>query len=526
MERANNLLIAANVGIIMVLAVGWRSPSTIFDDSPDQRNLLVIKRADGNWLPNTILPNGVPAFRHKGYCYSFCEGGIIRVDDITNEISVIPLPELRSEYPGISAIAIVDDTLWLSMQRDDGILLFNTEKQSFAGSINVAKGTGFGEGSNVSIIQDTFNDKIWMSSFSHLDVYDIKTGVWENLDPVFSELEIGKPSSSHKIFPDGDIVWINAPAHRDSRGGLIQIDLKKNRKVVFRKELIGSAHEPDKLHSMDILASPNFLWVYFHIQNGYNFYVAVYDKKNATWKSYNREAILPALELLIEELPHAKWSKRNFLIDLSELLSSEITDIHHPYIFKPEQLNSLRSELNKLSAAYKNYGINPGYDNYGLCDFSFHNSMLYGRNSPWAEMKPIYKINIPQIRFERLIGSTDNYVVLETNEGLGIYDPVENILRHLSPLTRLNAEQLDIWWSEDKKRAIIRGLYISEEGEEDYYDFLSLDFENLNVVKTDKIDKPETKLFESLTQYATSIGNKEIMLQWDGLLIKQFKNDK
>jgi hypothetical protein len=525
MRRTKNYITAANVVAILLLLVGWLPPLSIYADSPNQRSFLVVKRANGNWLPNTVLPDGASAFRHKGYWYSFCEGGLIRFDGITNEISVIPLPELKSEHPMITGIAIVNKTLWLSMQRDDGILLFNVEKQRFAGSIKTAKGTGFGEGSNVSIIQDTYDEKIWMSSFKHLDVYDIKTGVWENLDPVFLELGIGQPSSNHRILPDGDIIWINAHAHKDSRGGLIQIDLKKNKKVVFRKELVGSDHEPDRLDFMGLLSSPNFLWVYFHIRNAYNFYVAVYDKKNRTWKSYNRGAILPAIELLIKELPHVRWAERNFLVDLSMLYPSEITDIHHPYMLKPEQLKLLKSELNRLSETYENYNINPGYDNYGLCDYSFYNSVLYGRNSPWGEMKPIQKINITQIKFERLIGSTGKYVVLETNEGLGIFDPVKNTVQYLSPLTKLSADKLDIWWSKDKKRAIIRRYSKSLEDEEEYYDFKSLDFENKKIHITEKLDKPETKLFKSLPQNTMLIDNKEIMLQWDGLLVKQLKKD-
>jgi hypothetical protein len=528
LRGTKNHMIAANVVAILLLIVGWFSPLAVYGNSSNQKHLLVVKRVNGTWLPNTVVPDGASAFFHKGCWYSYCEGGVIRLDPITNEISVIPLPELKSEHPKITGIVIVNKTLWVSMQSDDGILLLDLEQQSPGGSIETAKGAGFGKGSNLGMIEDTFNEKIWMSSFRHLDVYDIKTGVWENLDPLFSEVGIGEPSGNHEILPDGNIVWINAPAHKGSRGGLIQLDLKENKKAAFRKELIGSDKEPDRLDNMSLLSSPNFLWAYFAIANAYNFYVAVYDKKNHIWKSYDRSAIISAIELLIRELPHIKWVGRNFLVDLSMLYPSEITDIHHPYMLKSEQLKLLRSELSRLSAAYKKYNIDSSYDSYGLHDYSFHNSTIYGTNNPWGEMKPIQKITLTQIRFERLIGSTGRYVVLETNQGLGIFDPEKNTVQHLSPLTKLSADELDIWWSEDKSRAIIRGYSAPVDETEDYekhYDFMSLDFENLKIYGIEKVDNPRTRVFESLPQNRMLIGNKEIILQWDGLLIKQLKKD-
>lgn len=514
-----------NMVVPLLLILASFFPLTVYVNSSNQKDLLVVKRGKGNWLPNTVLPDGASAFSHKGHWYSYCEGGLIRLKGITHEISAIPLPELKSNYPVITAIAFVNKTLWLSMQRDDGILLFNVEKKRFSDAMNTAKSTGFGEGSNVRIIQDPFNEKIWMSSYKHLDVYDIKTGMWENLDPIFSELGIGQPSSHHRILPDGDIIWINAPAHKDSRGGLIQIDLKKNKKIVFRKELADSDSEPDRLDFMNLLSSPNFLWVYFSIANSYNFSVAVCDKKTGLWKSYNRSAILPAMELLIKELPHVKWEGRNFLIDLSNLYPSEKIDIHHPYMLKPEQLMLLKSELNKLSETYKRHNIDPSYNNYGLDAYSVHNSVIYGTMNPWGEIRPIHKINLTQVRFERLIGSIGSYLVLETNEGLATVDHRKKTIHYMNPLTKLRADKLDIWWSKDEKRAIIRGYYEPFEERAEYYDFISLDFDNLKIHRIEKLDKPEPKAFESLPQNRMVMADKEILLQWDGLLIKQLKKD-
>lgn len=508
---------------LLLLTLTWFPSLTAYSNSSNQEDLLVVKRANGNWLPNTLLPNGVPVYLYQGHWYSYCEGGLIRFDDINNGISVIPLPEIKSEYPAIAGMAIVNNTLWVPMRRDDGIFLFNLDQQSFAGSIKTAKGTEFGEGTNVSIIQDNFNQKIWMSSFNHLDVYDIKIAKWENLDPIFSELGIGRPSSDHKIMPDGDIIWINAPAHKYSRGGLIQLDLKKNKKVAFRKELIGLESEPDRLDSMSLLSSPNYLWVYFSIQNGYNFYIAVYDKKNRIWKSYNRAAIIPAIELLIKELPHIKWEEKNFLLDLSRRLSEKV-DIDHPYRFSPEQLKELKSALNRLRTAYKKYNISLSYDNYGLYDHSIHNSVIFETINTSGKIKSIHKINITKIRFVRLIGTTGRYVVLETNEGLAMVDPEKNTIRHLSPLT-LNTDILDIWWSKDKKRAIIRRYNEGYEESDEPYDYISLDFESSKIHRIEKSGKYTEKEFKALPKNRMVIADKEIILQWDGLLIKPLKSD-
>lgn len=513
-------MIVVNYTIIWLLILGWISPLAIYGNPSNQKTLFVIKLANGNWLPNTVIPEGASASFYKGYWYSYCEGGIIRLNQINSALSVIPLPKIKSEYPRISGIAIANKTLWVSMMRDDGILVFDLDQQSFGASISVAKGVGFGEGNNLNIIQDSFNEKIWISSFNHLDVYDKRTGLWKNLDPVFWELGIGTPSSDHWILPDGDIVWINAPAHNYSRGGLIRLDLGNNKNTVFRKELVGLDCEFDMLIIMSLLSSPNYLWVYSSLGNGYNFYVSVYDKKNNSWKSYNRSAILPAIELLIKELPYVKWQGRNFLVDISWVDPFDKTHINHPFLMKPEQIKSLRSGLNKLSEAYKKYNINAGYYNYGLYDYSIYGSMLYGKNNPWGEMKPIKKINFPQIRYERLIGSNGGFVVMETNEGLGIFDPEKNTVQYLSPLTKLRADELDIWWSIDKKKAIIREFISNVHDGGGYNDFKSLDFDNLKINSIKMIDEPEAKAFKSIPKNTVLIDNKEIILQWDGLLIK------
>ncbi len=352
----------------------------------------------------------------------------------------------------------------------------------------------------------------------HLDVYDIGTGQWKNLDPIFSELGIGEPSGLHRILPDGDSVWINAPAHRGSKGGLIQLDLKKQSKFVFRKELVDSESEPDRLDYMSLLSSPNYVWAYFQTGSAYNFFIAVYDKKDHIWTSYNRAKIVPAIELLINELPNVKWSGKNFLINLSRLASEKL-DGDHPYRLTSEQLKVLRSALNKLEAAFEKYNLTPSYDDYGMHDYSLQNSAIYGAMDPGKKIAPIYRFNLAQIRFVRLIGTTGHHIVLETNEGLAILDPGEKTLQHLSPL-RLSDYKSDIWWSKDKKRAIIRNYHEDPETSEEYHDCIALDFENLNISRISKVDEPETKVFQPLSQDTLLMDNKEIYLEWDGLLIK------
>jgi hypothetical protein len=511
-------MIPVKVVALLLLILVWFPPLTGYGDLSNQKDLLVVKRANGHWLPNTVLPNGAPAYFYNGHWYSYCEAGLIRFDGHTNEVSVLPLPELTSQYPFISGMAMVNNILWVSMRSDDGIFLFDLDQQAFTGSIKMAKGTGFGEGANVNIIQDTFNKKIWMSSFGHLDVYDIESGQWENLDPIFSVLRIGKPSSVHTIFPDNDFIWINAPAHAHSRGGLIQFDLKTDKRILFRKELVGSESEPDRLDNMSLLSSPNYLWVYFSVDNGYNFYIAVYDKKNHIWKSYNRGAVIPAIDLLISELPHTKWVGENFLIDLSRLLSEKIGS-DHPYRFQSEQLKVLKSALNSLSAAFRTCNIDHSYDNYGLHDHSIHNATIYKTTNTLGKSQLLHATNLNQTRFVRLIGTSEHYIVVETNEGLAIVDHHRNIIRYLSPLTKLSAEIVSIWWPKDKKNAIIR-----EEGEE-YLRTISLDLEGLKINTLKRLDKHKERQLQALPMNRVVLADKEITLQWDGLLIKPLKSD-
>lgn len=517
-ERENDMLFTNRITVFFLMCL-WFFPTIVYGSTSDQTDLFVVERSNGKWLPNTVLTDGSPVYFYKGHGYSYCKSGLIRFDGITRVISVIPLPEVKSKYPLIAGMAIVNNTLWIPMRRDEGIFLFNLDQQSFMGSLKTAKGTGFGEGANVSIIQDYDNQKIWMSSFKHLDVYDIKTGRWTNLDSIFPELGIGQPSSEHKIMPDGDMIWINAGAHARSRGGLIQIDMKRNRRTVFREELVGTMLIPDRIDRVDLLSSRNYLWAYFTIQNGYNFYIAVYDKKNQTWRSYHQAAIVPAIELLIKELPHVKWLGKNFLLGLSRIISEKF-EANHPYRLDNKQLNVLTSAVDRLKAAYKNYNIDPGFENFGLYNHSIHNSNIFEMNKPWGEMKLLQKINLPQIMFQRLVGTTGQNIVLETSEGLATVDIDEKILRYLSPLKKIDADEVDIWWSEDGKKAIIRGFNYGNEGSADYYVFWFLDFEKMAVKEMRNIKNIEEKPFEALPQNILLMDHKKIILQWDGLVVK------
>ena len=483
------------------------------------------------WIPNTVLLEGFPVFFYKGRWYLCCEGGLIRFNSLTGKFFIYSLPPLKSEYPRISGMARVSGTLWISIQRDEGILIFDLETQSFAESLSMAKGAGFGEGTNLDIMQDSYNEKIWVSSFKHLDVFDLKTNIWQSLDATFADLGVGQPSSWHKVFPDGEVVWVNASAHKYSQGGLIKFDCKNNKNGVFRKELVGSDRGPERLDWMWLISSPNFLWVYFSLYNAYNFYIGVYDKHNNTWKSYSREKIIPALELLVKELPHVKWVGDNFLERLrSRIREAESLPIDHPYKFSPNQIKLLSSAVRKLEAAFKKYDIDHRLINYGLYNHSLHNATIYVKDEPWGEVKPIHRLKLNQIRFERLIGSTGNYAVLETNKGLALFDPEKCGLKYLSPLTKLRGDKLSILWSKNRKRATILEYYEPVCESREYYGFKLLDFENLKITEIKESDelkseifKPLSKAFEPLPQNRVSLQNKEIMLRWDGLLIKGVK---
>ncbi len=517
--------------IIKTLVVAIIILNSIFVHAYSLEKPFVVDLPTEKWIPNTVLLDGFPVFFYKGHWYLCCEGGLIRFNSLTGELFIYSLPHLKSEYPRISGMARVNNTLWISIQRDDGILIFDLVTQSFTESFSLAKGAGFGEGTNLDIIQDSYNGKIWVSSFKYLDVFDLKTNTWQSLDTIFAELGVGQPSSWHKVFPDGDVVWVNASAHQYSKGGLIQFDCKNDKNMVFRRELVGSDREPARLDWMWLISSSNFLWVYFSLYNAYNFYIAVYDKQNNAWKSYHREKIIPAIELLIKELPNVKWAGNNFLKRLrSRIREAKSLPIDHPYKFPSNQIKLLSSAVKKLEVAFKKYDIDDTFVNYGLYNRSLHNSTIYVKDEPWSEVKPIHRLKLNQIRFEHLIGSNGDYVLLETNKGLALFDLEKCGLKYLNPLTRLSGDKLSILWSKNRKRATILEYHepVCEYGE--YYGFKLLDFESLKITEIEEsgelkseIFKPLSKAFEPLPQNRALLQNKEIILRWDGLLIKNLK---
>jgi hypothetical protein len=441
--------------------------------------------------------------------------GPIRLDEKTDALQFTRLIPSDTQYFTIESLAKAKDRFFVGSRRN-GIFVLNPQTLSYESNFRIGEVKSFATGGNLEQTQEDDEADIWTSTFQELHKYDQKEAKWDSLNHIFSDLNIGEGSGQHQVFVDPPYVWVHGAAHKNSKGGLFQFDQKSGRWSVYRRELLSTAEEPSRIDSLNLISSPNALWVYLNQGNSYNFYIAYYDKQTNKWQSYHRSEIAPAVERLIEELPNCRWiHKRPILTELLTIVNNPVTQ-DHPYAFTASEFASLKSTVSKLKNAFDN--VDPNTEEArGFARHSVQHGWIL-KGQAYSSNIPVHKLRFESLTYKGLFASLGARVIVDTDRGLGVLDVSRLRFEPFEPKVQL--DQPTSWvMSQDKKIFSLCEYFEGEDGPDVIrtyrFDLQSMKV-SMNTASNKKCPSSEQQQPSTLRLSSGII----VDLAWDGLLIR------
>lgn len=446
--------------------------------------------------------------------------GPIRLDEKANVLQFTRLTTDDTQYFTISSLAKARDKFFVGSSRN-GIFVLNPQTFSYESNFRIGEVKSFGTGTNLELTQEIDEADIWASTFKELHKYDQKEAKWISINHIFRDLNIGEGSGGHQVFVDPPYVWVIGAAHKDSKGGLFRFDQKSGRWTVYRRELLTTGEEPARIDFLNLISSPRGLWVYQYQGNGYNFYLAYYDKRTDKWQSFRRAEIGPAVERLIEDLPNCRWiHKRPILTQLSTIVKEPPTP-DHPYAFTASELASLKSTVAKLKEAFDRVDPN-AEESRGIPRYSAQHGWIL-KGQAYSSNIPVHKLGFEQLSYKGLIASLGERVIVDTDKGLGVLDVSRLRFELFEPPVLLS--QPTSWAiSEDQKKFSLCEYFEGEDGPDVIqtykFDLQSMKVSMNTMVENSRCPSPEQRQPSTL-RLSSGI---TVELSWDGLLIRGKSN--
>lgn len=367
-----------------------------------------IKTGTATWLPNTVTLNGTKAVDVNGTLYFALEGGLGIYKASNSSMNMLPLER-------ISAIEKIGNRLWI-VTRSKGIYPFDLNSGKLSEPFNIHKSTKFGINNNLEAFSDSDTGKIWFSSFLNLDLYDIKTGKWSNLNHYFTDLGIGMPSSHHEIVIDDKYVWISAGSHNESTGGLLKCD-KQGEKCEAIRDEFGNNFYPKFVNIHDIFGSREKFWVipFRTCDEKPGYRIFEYDLKSDKWTIYKEKQLLVALKHIKEVLPEIITPK-----PISLGMSGNTSEVE-------KMLSTVLNEY-KNSECARSYSF----------ELSTCKQQVVRHRGKVLTM--VYALKNP-IQYKALIACFGNKALIDTNEGLDVLDSDKMIRRPVKGREEFVAEE-------------------------------------------------------------------------------------
>ena len=506
--------------------------STLAQESSAQ--LPSISLADNTKLLfNSSLVDGAPAFPiGGGYWLLLSRSGVIKYNTSTSAIEFIRLPK-----PIVSSWAVLNNGKHLVATAHSGVFLYDPKGPTYEPSYRTNKKSGqfIENGLRLTQISGSTGE-VWANATSGL--YRYRGEGWENLSPDVKQLGTGDVSSLSSVFQDEDLVWFNPSANIHCKGGLISFNTKTQKWKLFRKELLGADKEPERIDHIELISSPRYVWGFLYLENGFNFYLAVYDKKKDSWKSYHRAEIVTAIALLAKELPNCRWGDYygwyhlRPILGTLERLFKYTPDSKHPYRFSDRELKDIRTAITSLKEVFNK--VDPiGSTTRGMYQYSVQKGWIV-EGRPYSENKPIHKVMFPQFSYTELLTSFNNKALIQTDSGFSILDVNKLSIRVFKPSLSLE-NAANIGWSWVKPEKLLSLCEYTWGMDSPTETRITLfDVENASVLSsTTTINGPDCSTYDTSPKLESmpikSINLQSagtIHLEWDGLSIERDSRNK
>ncbi|MDQ7824710.1 MAG: hypothetical protein RDV48_18055 [Candidatus Eremiobacteraeota bacterium] len=220
---------------------------------------LVKKIGGRTWIANTtikVAPQESAIYHASPLVYLALTGGLgeYHLQNGTFTLYYLGDDDLGSD---ITSLAMVNDTLWVATRK--GIRLFNTRERSFTGSLT-PENSPLGAENNISLVKSSDGSSLYVTSFEHIQRYDLLTRKWEDLNYAYEDLAIGEPSGNPYCLAGDGTLWVASSAHAASRGGLMRYSEPERQWTLYRGELTG-VKNPKRIDISDMLLLPDSLMV-------------------------------------------------------------------------------------------------------------------------------------------------------------------------------------------------------------------------------------------------------------------------
>ncbi|MCG2726979.1 MAG: hypothetical protein L6420_12160 [Elusimicrobia bacterium] len=474
--------------------------------------LVVVEISTGiKWFPNiTGSPNGKQSIKDGDYYYFSLNNVFGRYSKGSDEYDLFrlnPPGSLHHTYQEIGDIAQIDSTI-LVTARPYKLFAFDTKTRRFTSQF-------FGGYKNIAtLVPDIFSGDIWMPTFGHLDYYKVSSGSWVNVDSDLSKF--GGVFGQTRIIPDTDYVFVMMA--RRNNGGI----------SVFNKQTSTWEKTSLQVDSGDFVAtSEKFFFAGGSVNNGFNYYIYIFDKLKKSWSSYTKDLLPQVVDSMIEELPYLRWNGNLLRMDAVSLKKEK----DHPFALNDETVKAIKAARAKLKAALKKSDLYL-LDRHGLSNYYLQGRKIMGSDTPYGKYKFQCNIDLPTIGYTSVVTETDGRVLVQTTKGLALLDPSLYKIAYFMPVSAFNQYTAVLLPSEDN--SIIRIC------DREIVDFEGWGTYKVNEFELNLRDMQIKKIYTSKEfSYSNNEGDaacvnrgqpiknqiilkskEKVSLEWDGILIQ------
>lgn len=450
--------------------------------------------------------------------------GPLRFDAVNQAFEYTELKAQESDFLiNMTSVAKTGDRILVGTQRH-GIYVFNPKNMSYETNYRVGSVRSFGTGMNLQLYQDPSTYDVWASTFLELHYFDRKSNKWSSLTHLFNrDPTSGHGLSNHHLFIDTPHVWLQAPYVVKSNDGLSQLDLINGQWQAYSQDTI-CGNKVSSMGGMRFLATKESLWLYFHFANSFNFYLSRFNKKAKQWDCYKGADAALAIEQLASELSTGRWiGKRPIVSQLTSVITTPL-EKNHPYALSKEALIKLKNAVHKLKTAFSL--ADPNID--GVRGFPMHSIQKglivkgeqYGKNSTVMRLPPYM-----ETRFNEVITSVGNSVLVETNFGLGLLDVAKQEMR-LIKNTQGHGVPTN-WIFQNNSQELLMCFHQPPDGLEDrsFSTTFRINLQNADATKlSTSINQACSGAKQELQKKLTLPSGDVVQLVRDGILLRKSKS--
>ncbi|MFA5161670.1 MAG: tetratricopeptide repeat protein [Elusimicrobiales bacterium] len=463
---------------------------------------------DVRWLPDTSLPERArekSVIAYNNFRYFALQGVFVRYDMKKAEYDFYRVKPLSgSTIYGFGDIAPYNGNV-LAGVMGMPLLVFDVEKTKFTGHLFE------GRKNLVSFITDPYTGDIWLPTYGHVDCFHAAEKVWTNYDDAISNtLGVRAMSGAEIVAADEKYIWMAGSYRNNST--LIAFDKQKRQWKSFAHQLLNPIGNLDGQFSFNLIASSDkhiFIEGIWHHAGDVFLFIA--DKTGGNWRTYHADTLSTGMEIVLAELPQLSWGRSGFYDVFWNTGDSSDESAAFPQAVEISRVRFQQAVKQRRLAGERYYGFANGY---------LKDGELMERDGPEQQYETKATINLPEVSYKRVIAQAgDNRILVETNNGVAVFDCSANELKHFKPFVKLTEGAKILPAGGDGKFRVCEQSWDYEEDFASETDWRPRQFD-LQTMTSDLGEKADGVCpGTAITSASISCSGKPVSLGWDGITI-------